>query len=144
MLLAVALSSCSLIPFPEDVPQFDSPAAVYDWIYGTPPRDGAPPIPGFVEYVEEPAGVDFWQYPEETVEWRTGDCEDQAILWMAVVIDQFDRFTTMQVWRFPDGTKHAHPCLDGVPMGEWNPPHEVVAEYQFHEISRIIKYNRNR
>lgn len=144
LVAVVMLSSCALIPFPEDVPQFESPAAVYDWIYGTPPRDGDPAIPGYITYLEEPPGSNFWQYPEETLEWRTGDCEDLALLWMSIVIDQFNGSATMQIWEFPEeGTRHAHPCLDGVPMGELNPPHTVIKEYDYAEISRKIKFNRN-
>lgn len=30
----------------------------------------------FITYKPDPEGTDFWQYPEETMNLKTGDCED--------------------------------------------------------------------
>lgn len=35
-----------------------------------------------VDYVSEPAGQDYWQLAIETLDWRTGDCEDMGIAMM--------------------------------------------------------------
>ena len=40
-----------------------------------------------IAYVSEPEGVDYWQYPNETLRIKSGDCEDHAFLLASLIRD---------------------------------------------------------
>ena len=60
----ILFSGCRyfLPPIPKDVG--NNPQEFMDWMSEN------------ITYVREPEGEDYHQTPKETLEWRTGDCED--------------------------------------------------------------------
>jgi hypothetical protein len=62
-----------------DVPVFNDVDEIEVWIIEN------------IEYKSdlEVYGKNFWQYPSETFNFKTGDCEDRAILMLYIIHDQF-------------------------------------------------------
>lgn len=72
-----------------------------------------------LEYVSDtivyvPDEVDYWQGPAETLELKTGDCEDFCILFMWLLHSQLNLDAEMLIVRNGNGGEHAMARLDGV------------------------------
>jgi hypothetical protein len=62
-----------------------------------------------ITYKPEPFGglVDEWQTPKETIQLKTGDCEDFSILWLFLVYNVTGEKGELVISQLPTGQFHA-------------------------------------
>ena len=81
MVVVVMVGSCSIQGAGMlDVPMFDNPEEAMMWIHEN------------IEYATDRSRgyLEYWQSPEQTLYYRTGDCEDMSILFADIVKTQFN------------------------------------------------------
>lgn len=83
----VALSSCDITKASLVVPEFESPVEALQWVYRN------------IEYIEDKSGgyIEYWQSPEQTLYYRSGDCEDMAILLADILYEQFGHTPILRI-----------------------------------------------
>lgn len=96
VVLILLLGSCYLYVYQEDFKTVDD---VLLWVSDT------------IEYVAD--DVDYWQNPTETLELKTGDCEDFCLLFMWLLHDRFNLVPELLIVVNGD-SEHAMVRFDGV------------------------------
>jgi hypothetical protein len=74
LIMAVAFCGCSVVEY-EPAPEFDSIEDLLLW------------VSVFIKYTSD-GYFDNWQTPEETLDLRSGDCEDKAALFLFLSGDE--------------------------------------------------------
>jgi hypothetical protein len=92
--------SCATESMRLDVPDFQNKKEVYDWIIKNIKYKTDMKQYGFAEY---------WGSPEETLNHMAGDCDCQAILFLAIVKHQFGEKGSIIIMRYDDKSNHAVP-----------------------------------
>jgi hypothetical protein len=72
-------AGCTIPVNLEEVPRFDDMLDATAWVERNIRYENDTDVHG---------KNDYWQFPQETLELRSGDCEDHAILLMAIALDQ--------------------------------------------------------
>lgn len=138
LILSALLGSCAIIPG-ADVPEFDSLDEAWYWINNN------------IEYVRDidsHGQNDYWQYPAETVELGTGDCEDICILFQDIAIRQFgiEVHAAWVEWDTPEGRAcHMHPKINGKYFHDffsWKNGFSEFMALDFAAVLSIIRYKR--
>jgi hypothetical protein len=98
--------------------------AEYDPLFSSIPSSGLNTITdickmvaSYTIYTEEATGQDYWQSPDQTWAWDTGDCEDIALLaayfihhdlggWPYIVIGKYKDFAPLHVWIGYEGRQY--------------------------------------
>lgn len=77
--------------------KFDSLCDINSWVYSN------------IEYKVDSDDIfyDFWQYPYETIQKRTGDCEDQAILFQALAKKKLGKDVVL-LWIYTKDFMYCH------------------------------------
>jgi transglutaminase-like putative cysteine protease len=131
LVLVVVLAGCTIPLSVEEVPAFEDVTEASRWVKNN------------IEYAYDTEvwnRVDYWQFPEETLELRTGDCEDKAILLMAIIIHQGlgDPLLILGA----NSRYEAHAWVE-VGDGAWDPtnyPERVDAKQERAEWERVWQY----
>jgi hypothetical protein len=78
-----------------------TPGQVFDW------------VANYIEYTPDVVGYDDWQLPDQTMDRRTGDCEDHVILAL-YLLREIGYEGTMEIGESRSGSAHAWATVDGV------------------------------
>jgi hypothetical protein len=97
MIIPIFIISCAPTVMNLDIPDLPTKEAYYYWMCEN--------IQG--KYDQELYGQqEYWATPEQTLENMAGDCEDQSILFLAIVYQQFGEKGSMIILNY-NGQLHA-------------------------------------
>jgi hypothetical protein len=148
MVAAIAALAGCVQPYDGDVvfPTFDDPQEIQQWVYRN------------ITYVSDTihGRRDEWQTPEQTLVWRTGDCDDKAILALEIahrsgfetsLMLGYDHKaysgTTGHAWVKIDGTEH-DPTAPSHSQGLMNhDSYRLVEEWSYERAIRAATYFRS-
>jgi len=101
VLFAVLLAGCTLFVADDYDPQFDitatgatTPEEVCEWVDAL--------VVGVGDAIHDK--LDYWQSPDQTYQWRTGDCEDFALLAMYLIHRDLGGWPDLVIGIYDDGT----------------------------------------
>lgn len=138
LLFAFILFSCS-VPgdggFEFDNPRFSSMSDACEWINQN------------IKYKKD--AYDDWKLPQETLDDREGDCEDQAILLMAVMKYQKGNNSELVIINIDSSTSHAivrngdkyYDCTNGKSFGKCE--YQIVNRYDYDSAMNMARYVKN-
>jgi hypothetical protein len=120
LIFTILLAGCAVAFDPSGLPDFETPEDVAEWVY---------------DNITWTADIgEFWQYPQETLDRRAGDCEDQTILTLSLLYDRFGIEGQSEVIYYSArGRFHMRPLLKGKSM-------EPVSG--IHTYYHVITYSR--
>jgi hypothetical protein len=136
-ILVFLLISCSWElggDFAFNNPEFSSMKEACKWIYNN------------IEYKKEDG--DDWKMPDETLDDGEGDCEDMAILLMAIWKYQTGKETELIGVKTDSGRFHAvvrhegkyYDCTSGKKKDNYD---NIIATYSYNQTMQIAKYLKN-
>jgi hypothetical protein len=101
LIFTILLAGCAVAFDPSGLPDFETPEDVAEWVY---------------DNITWTADIgEFWQYPQETLDRRAGDCEDQTILTLSILHECFDIEGEALAQQMPGTTeRHMVPAINGV------------------------------
>lgn len=105
VVLILSLFSCSLF-YPVDYLNLSSYEAIKYYIKSN------------IKYKSD--NVDFWQYPWDTINKRTGDCEDMAILFLWLSYKNFGEKGKLVMSLNSKGSLHAYAVVDKIIFNKIN------------------------
>ena len=144
--ILTVLSSCAIMG-PIEWPEFASPWDAWIWIVG---YTYSPEYPAHIEYktdFEVHGVLEEWQTPEETLDRRTGDCDDRAILMQEFCHRMGVHCDVAIVW-LPDldvlWPAHMTPIVNGEFIESWvkDSRKSIVKIYTYEEIQEILHPRR--
>jgi hypothetical protein len=138
LLASMVLGSCVIMP-EADVPEFSSLDQAWYWI-----RENIT----YTLDMEAHGKEDYWQYPEETARFRTGDCEDICFLFQDIALKQFgiDVQAAWVEWDTEGGRiGHMHPKINGkyyMDSFSWKKGFSEEFTLDYSLVLTIIRLNR--
>jgi hypothetical protein len=90
----LALAFCSCVPRFSGLPYITDPEKAASWIYAN------------IEYVDDydRFSDERWSRPEDTIASRQGDCDDMAVLYLAIIAESTGEQGEMVIYSTPYGT----------------------------------------
>ncbi len=135
---AFVLFSCSMPGdggFEFDNPKFNNMSDACEWIYKN------------IKYEKD--SYDDWKLPQETLDDKEGDCEDQAILLMAIMKYQKGYNSELVIVNIDSSTSHAivrngekyYDPTNGGNFGECK--YQIVNRYDYDSVMNMARYVKN-
>jgi hypothetical protein len=125
--------------------EYDPTYAVPDFVFDT-PQDAVEFVAWSIRYVPDDIHdrEEYWQSPDQTWEWKTGDCEDNVILAMYILRQEFGgwpQFAGGWMEGLTEGGWHAwliydgrwYECQTGADVTD-NPAYRLDITYEYGEV----------
>lgn len=143
-LLVILLFSCQLAEIQDDwysfrfdKVKFNNIEEVQDWVVNN------------IDYVsdQEAGKNEFWKYPSETLDDGEGDCEDMAILIIAIVRYQFSYKCNLVLVQIDNNKAHAIIRYKGdyynsTSVGKYKKSTRYSQDYDYFKIPYVISTKR--
>ncbi len=144
LLLLIIIFSCQLpeiqddwYSFKFDKVKFNNIEEVQEWVNDN------------IDYAsdKEIGKSDYWKYPSETLDDGEGDCEDMAILIIAIVRYQFEYKCNLVLIKIDDYNYHAiirykYDYYNSTATGKFKKGIQSVQEYDYYKIPYVISTKR--
>lgn len=143
-LLSIILFSCQLpeiqddwYSFKFDKVKFNNIEEVQEWVNNN------------IDYISdrEIGEYDYWKYPSETLDDGEGDCEDMAILIIAIVHYQFSYKCNLVLVQIDNNKAHAiirykGDYYDSTSVGKYKKDTRYIQDYDYYKIPYVISTKR--
>jgi hypothetical protein len=114
-----------------DVPEFDNIEEAYKWVKNN------------IKYEDDISQFgknNYWQYPEQTLYNKKGDCEDKAILLLKICSEQFGEKGELVAFVNDNNEGHMTVKIDGEFYGVVK-DYNIEKEHYNYDISMSMSYN---
>lgn len=93
-----------------------------------------------IEYEKD--DLDYWRTPQETIDERKGDCEDQALLYIGICYQQFGKCYDLQLVDTTSNGIVNHAIVEGLRYGENGRSYKVIQSIGFNNIAYELQFRR--